>query len=564
MIAQRFQCPQCHKNFVGTICPHSEPFPCAHCGIDLAAMPNQGWFLIQAGRRLGPYSLRELKDLDDGACLAPNDLITSEEAAASLLPRDLAGFGARTIEDVLEETQFSAPGIDKGPAQDNMPRPQMTLRLADFRLARKLGSGGMGAVYLAIQESLGRRMALKFLAPSLARVPNYVCRFFREAQVLSRLHHPNFAEFYGVGEEKGIPFFAMEYIEGFSTAALLRYRDGPLSVGDALYIVVKCLDALAYAHELNVIHRDIKPQNILLTSLGKVKITDLGLAKPLQQDLSLTESGLTMGTPRFMAPEQAKDAKHADQRSDIYSLGGVLYFFLTGRVPFDGDTALKLLLAKEKGFFPPARRFNPEIPPALETIVDRMLARDPRNRFSSCAEVRGALQNLRLAHDYPSFQLLHTVPGEETEGLPEPGLVEILLIHDDVADILLTQQALVEKHIPSRLHTVQDGLEALAFLAKAGRFAKAPTPELIVLGRDLDAPGILETLESMRDNPALSAIPLVVLARSPHVRQILQENRLPVHLTVTCPEDLAQFEALLESLQGMCLTIVEAPSKKGI
>src|SRR5262249_24103359 len=163
---------------------------------------------------------------------------------------------------------------------------------------------------------------------------------------------------------------------------------------------------------------DVKPKNILVTELGYVKITDLGLAKPLDEDLSLTDSGTGIGTPMYMAPEQVINGKRADARADIYALGGVLYEFLTGRPPFRGETAREMLGAKERGQFTPARRLNPGLPDRLDLVLDRMLAADLRYRYPSCAELIADLRRIGLAREHLGFNVLRV--GGTLPGVPGP------------------------------------------------------------------------------------------------------------------------------------------------
>jgi len=294
---------------------------------------------------------------------------------------------------------------------------QAVVQLGDFRLVRKLGAGGMGAVYLAHQISLDRPVALKVLFKHLASNQNFIERFYREARILARLDHPHIVRGYSVGCEKGWHYYAMEYIEGGSLQSWLK-KLRKLSIGDALYITIVCAEALGYAHENNIVHRDIKPDNILITPKGVIKLADMGLAKALDEDLSLTQSGVGAGTPYYMAPEQARDAKHVDRRSDIYSLGCMLYTLITGEVPFKGNTTLDLLRAKEEGKFPPARRLNPDVPEKLDLIIDKMMAKNPEHRYQTCAELLVDLRNLGLAHDRLSF--LEHKPGTTAAPMRQP------------------------------------------------------------------------------------------------------------------------------------------------
>lgn len=176
-----------------------------------------------------------------------------------------------------------------------------------------------------------------------------------------------------------------------------------LSVGDATFIILACLDALSHAHESKLIHRDIKPDNILVTSKGVVKVADLGLAKAVDEDNSMTQSGTGLGTPLYMPPEQARNAKHVDHRTDIYALGGTFYNFLTGKFPFSGDTALELIMNKESGKFESVRKLNPEVPEKLDLLIEKMMAKNPDHRFKSCSEIMALLEEMQLESPSLSF-----------------------------------------------------------------------------------------------------------------------------------------------------------------
>lgn len=268
--------------------------------------------------------------------------------------------------------------------------------LGGFKLVRKIGLGGFGAVYLAEDQRDARHVALKVLARSKAVRADYVQRFIREARTLERLNHPNIVRGFTHGEEQGWHYFAMEYVDGDSLFRWL-HRLGRLSVADTLHIALKVADALAYAHERNLIHRDIKPENILLTRDGQVKLADLGLAKELDEDMSLTRTGTGFGTPYYMAPEQARNAKYVDHRSDIYSLGTTLYHCLTGRLPCRGETALEIILSKEQDPYVPIRKYRQDVPDRVDLLVAKMLARKPAERYQSCRELIEDIQRLGIA-----------------------------------------------------------------------------------------------------------------------------------------------------------------------
>lgn len=274
--------------------------------------------------------------------------------------------------------------------------------LGGFRVMEKLGDGGMGSVYRAEQVARGRQVALKVVANDVARRPGFVRRFHREARAMGRLDHPNIIHYLAAGEGGGFIYLAMELVEGGSLASWID-RLGRLAVPDAIFVVAECAKALQYAHGRRFVHRDVKPDNLLLSADGRVKLADLGLAKPADDDPDLTRTGIGIGTPMYVAPEQARDAKHADARSDLYALGGVLYHCLTGRLPFPNAAILDVIAAKEKGVFLPASRVNPAVPAALDLVLFRLLARWPEHRYQSCDELLAGLSELGLGGDRLSF-----------------------------------------------------------------------------------------------------------------------------------------------------------------
>lgn len=290
---------------------------------------------------------------------------------------------------------------DQSPNEETASRKRVQ-QVGDFELKKRLGKGGMGEVFLARQVSLDRLVALKTLSKDLAKREDFVQRFQREARSMARLDHPNVVKVYAVDSFKGIHFAAIEFIDGRSVQSWLEEL-GKLSVADAVHVALVCAEAMRHAHDQGMVHRDIKPDNILLTRKGVIKVADFGLAKAMDEDVSMTQSGTGLGTPLYMAPEQARDAKYVDQRSDIYALGATLYHMLTGKLPFQGSSALELVLAKEKGQYPTARSLRPEMPERLDLIVDKMLARDPKHRYRTCAEVIQDLKALAIHSPALSF-----------------------------------------------------------------------------------------------------------------------------------------------------------------
>ena len=231
----------------------------------------------------------------------------------------------------------------------------------------------------------------------------------REARSMARLQHPNVVQVYAADSASGVNYAAIEFIDGRSMQGWMNELK-QLNVGDSLHVVLVCADALKHAHDQNMIHRDIKPDNILVTSKGVVKVADFGLAKAVDDDVSMTQSGTGLGTPLYMAPEQARNAKHVDKRTDIYALGSTLYYFLTGKLPFTGENTLELIVAKEKGTFTHARKHNPQIPERLDLMIDKMLMKDPNHRYADCAEIMRDLGGLGLAN--PALSFIESAGGE--------------------------------------------------------------------------------------------------------------------------------------------------------
>jgi serine/threonine protein kinase len=279
-----------------------------------------------------------------------------------------------------EETA-AGPKVDTVSKADFIPT-----RLAQYKVLHKLGQGGMGWVMLAEDTQLGRRVALKVMRSQHAAETESRKRFLREAKSAAALKHDNIITIYHVGEDQGVPFLAMELLEGGTLQQRLEYPK-PLSLGAAVRIAREIASGLAVAHERGVIHRDIKPANIWLESpKGRVKILDFGLARDNDTTAALTQAGEIIGTPHYMAPEQAR-AKGVDARSDLFSLGCILYRMTTGRLPFAGDTLLATLTAIAVDMPTPVRELNPQSPEALCDLIWRLLAKDPAQRPASSAEV---------------------------------------------------------------------------------------------------------------------------------------------------------------------------------
>ncbi len=261
-------------------------------------------------------------------------------------------------------------------------------RIGHFDLVEFVGGGGMGRVFRAIDTQLGRTVALKILPPGQAG-DDAVQRFQNEAQSAARLDHDNIARVYYVGEDRGLSYIAFEFVEGINVRLLVE-RKGPLPLAEAISYTLQVTEALAHADARGVVHRDIKPSNVLITPEGRVKLIDMGLARLRNNDAAgadLTQSGVTLGTFDYISPEQARDPRGADVRSDIYSLGCTLFFMLAGRPPFPEGTVLQKLLQHQGDQAPDIREFRPDLPEDASRLLRKMMAKDPRDRQAGTAEL---------------------------------------------------------------------------------------------------------------------------------------------------------------------------------
>lgn len=271
------------------------------------------------------------------------------------------------------------------------------LTLGDYQILRRLGRGGMSVVYLAEQQSLKRRVAFKVLKSNLAEQESYVRRFHTEAQAAASLVHANIVQIYEVGNIQGIHFIAQEYVAGQNLAQFMQ-RNGNVSSGLGVNILQQVAAALNRAGKHGIIHRDIKPENIMLAPTGEVKVADFGLARVVDQadGVQTTQIGITMGTPLYMSPEQA-EGKAVDPRSDMYSLGVTAYHMLTGNPPFRGETALSVAVQHLKREPVAIQEHRSDLSAAFSSIIMKLLAKDPSDRFQKATDLQESLRKLPTA-----------------------------------------------------------------------------------------------------------------------------------------------------------------------
>jgi eukaryotic-like serine/threonine-protein kinase len=329
---------------------------------------------LRESRVLSDEQLRRIDAAEVGEFPHPRDVL-----------KDLAARGWLT--------RYQAKQIQRGLGAELLVGP--------YLLLERLGEGGMSHVFKALHQPMHRIVALKIVKPNLAADPNGLKRFRREVQIAAKLSHPHIVRVFDAADVGNLHYLAMEYIDGIDLTSLVR-DSGPLPVATACEFVRQAALGLGHAHECELIHRDIKPSNLLVTRSapeGVVKILDLGLARPLsleggghQQVSALTIDGTVVGTPDFIAPEQAKNSHAIDFRADFYSLGCTFYFILTGRLPFPDGNALDKLIKHQLEEPYPVELIRSDVPPTLLPVLSTLLAKNPAERFQSGAEIAAALQ----------------------------------------------------------------------------------------------------------------------------------------------------------------------------
>ncbi len=336
-------------------------------------------------------------------CLHPNPAKRIQSAAEFLNQVDEIRRAASTL-----------PGVSPLSMEDSL----VGQTLGPYRLVSRLGQGGMATVYKAYEPALDRYVAVKVLPQFFAGDPIFVQRFRREAKAVAQLNHPNIVPIYSYGESSGITYIAMQFVVGDT----LKHEGQKFSFEEALRLLIPIARALGYAHQRGVVHRDVKPSNILIAEDGKWPLlADFGLAQMTQASGKLTESGVGMGTPMYMSPEQGQ-GEQVDHRSDIYSLGIVLYELVTGEVPFRADTPMAIVIKHISAPMPMPSKVNPETPDFLETIILKATAKNPADRFQTAEEMAQAMENAlaRLTSSESRAQAVSTPPVVPLAPPPQP------------------------------------------------------------------------------------------------------------------------------------------------
>ena len=311
-----------------------------------------------------------------------------------------------------------------------------------YRIVKELGKGGMGAVFLALDTRLDREVALKVMLPAFAADPLAKERFLREAKAVAKVAHDHVVTIHEADERDGVPYIAMQFLKGYPLDEFLKKKGAP-SLAHCVRIVREAALGLAAAHKRGLVHRDIKPANLWLEAPnGRVKVLDFGLAKPVGSDSELTKSGAVVGTPAYMSPEQAGGQK-VDHRTDIFSLGTLLYRLLTGRTPFNGEHIMAVLTALAVEEPTPVRELNPKVPPALAALVHQMLAKKPEARPQTATEVAERLRTaLAQAPSQVADQVGDRVPDRAPDEVSDSVPVAL-----DTAEVPQTMQVSAVQHV---------------------------------------------------------------------------------------------------------------------
>ncbi len=337
--------------------------------------------------------------------------------------------------------------------------------IGNYEIRSKLGAGGMANVFLAFDTNLEREVALKVLESYFARDPEFAVRFDREAKAITSLEHSNIVPVYDYGQYKGLPYLVMRHMQGGSLGKKLK--DGPLALEAAAGVLSRIASALDFAHSRGIIHRDLKPDNILFDREGNAFLADFGVVKLAESSTSFTQTGNILGTPAYMSPEQAKAIEQLDRRSDIYSLGVILYEMLTGDIPYKADTTLGQAMMHVLEPVPRILEANPDLPDECEPIIQTAMAKDRTARYASAGELAGALQAVIRQR---AFAAVRTQEGVQPRAAPpNPVSAPTPIVEED-------EDPTHEVEVPSWVK--DDGAVKTPAEARAGSGTTQPPPSV--------------------------------------------------------------------------------------
>ncbi|MGE3808472.1 MAG: response regulator [Gemmataceae bacterium] len=496
-----------------------------------------------------------LENLKDSGLLSLEDLWRIEAVAHEAPDGEAL---ARLLTDDQTITQFQAEAIRE--------RKFHELIIGGYVVLDRIGAGGMGTVYRAKHRRMKRIVALKVLPTELTHSGTFLKRFEREVEAIARLAHPNIVMAFDAGEAEIGHFLVMEYVEGRDLHHMVR-QWGPLPVWEAVGYIIQAAKALVYSHYEGIIHRDIKPSNLMRDKSGIVKVADLGLARfhdcaaEDTERSALTQTGAVVGTIDYLPPEQAEDPGSADHRMDIYSLGCTLYYLLKGSPPFRGENTMAILLQHHQAPIPSLREACPDVPPCLEEVYRRMMAKKPAERYATMAEVVGALVECEKASRVvtmpkapapsPTSSTLEFVPGQSAADASRSQsalLIEPSRFQSSVIRKLLEEVGL------QQVECCQGGQQALDRV-------QALRPGVIVSAMQLADMDAIELLGRMRERRNLTELPFILISSEADVDRVKKQVSAIRNVTILLkPFGAAELRKALAGTSGAPAT--QLPERK--
>lgn len=502
--------------------------------------------------------------------LRDSELFSSEEFArheAAVGPCADAAAAIRSLVEAQVLTQFQADAIAGGQFEQ--------LRMGNYDILSKLGAGGMGAVFKARHRRMKRIVAVKLLSSEIARQESFVQRFQREVETIAQLSHPNIVMAYDADESEVGHFLVMEFVDGRDLASEVQ-KSGPLSVAATVDYIAQAAAGLEAAHAKAIVHRDIKPANLMLTVDGVVKVADLGLARltggaadDSAGSFSLTQAGGILGTADYMPPEQALDSTAIDQRADIYSLGCTLYYLLAGKPPYYATSLMALMLQHRDGKIPDLRAVRPEVPLALVSAFERMVAKNPDDRPASMSDVirlmeaikplvkdltkrpgaGGAVSEEQSATVCADATSLAAVSGMTLQGeLPSPSeanrLAELVIV---LVEPSRTQSTIFRSYLTNlgltQVHSTGSGAQALIL-------AKQEKANAIICSMHLSDMTGLQLAATLRDDARFAGIGFVLMSSETDNSEASSVVSGPRRVLLIKPFDLKQLAQAIATATG--------------